>query len=241
MQKFKKTVVIGFVGSTLDQGKKPERWQRWRPTISLLMHDDLVVDELVLLHDRRNASLIAHLQQDAFEISPQTKITGHKVNIRDPWDFSDMYGALYDFVKSYPFDTDNNHYLLHITTGTHVAQICWYLLIDAHYLPAKLIQSSPTGKQQPEGEYRIIDLDLSRYAALTQRFEHEQSENWQQLKANIATKNKGFNQLIQEVELVATRSSAPILIMGATGVGKSHWQANLSTEKGKISSRWSIY
>ncbi len=222
MQKFKKTVVIGFVGSTLDQGKKPERWQRWRPTISLLMHDDLVVDELVLLHDRRNAGLIAHLQQDAFEISPQTKITGHKVNIRDPWDFSDMYGALYDFVKSYPFDTDNNHYLLHITTGTHVAQICWYLLIDAHYLPAKLIQSSPTGKQQPEGEYRIIDLDLSRYAALTQRFEHEQSENWQQLKANIATKNKGFNQLIQEVELVATRSSAPILIMGATGVGKSH-------------------
>ena len=66
MQKFKKTVVIGFVGSTLDQGKKPERWQRWRPTISLLMHDDLVVDELVLLHDRRNAGLIAHLQQDAF-------------------------------------------------------------------------------------------------------------------------------------------------------------------------------
>ena len=111
MQKFKKTVVIGFVGSTLDQGKKPERWQRWRPTISLLMHDDLVVDELVLLHDRRNAGLITHLQQDALEISPQTEITGHKVNIRDPWDFSDMYGALYDFVKSYPFDTENNHYL----------------------------------------------------------------------------------------------------------------------------------
>ena len=222
MQKTKKTVVIGFVGSTLDQGRKPERWQRWRPTMSLLMHEDLIIDELVLLHDRRNVGLIEYLKQDAVEISPQTQITGHKVNIRDPWDFSDMYGALYDFVKSYPFDVENNHYLLHITTGTHVAQICWYLLIDAHYLPAKLIQSSPTGKQQPEGEYRIIDLDLSRYAALTQRFEHEQSENWLQLKANIATKNKSFNQLIQEVELVATRSSAPILIMGATGVGKSH-------------------
>ena len=222
MQKFKKTVVIGFVGSTLDQGKKLDRWQRWRPTISLLMHEDLVIDELVLLHDRRNVSLIDHLRQDALEISPQTQITGHKVCIRDPWDFSDMYGALYDFVKSYSFDTENNHYLLHITTGTHVAQICWYLLVDAHYLPAKLIQSAPTGKQQPEGEYRIIDLDLSRYAALTQRFEHEQSENWQQLKANIATKNQNFNQMIQEVELVATRSSAPILIMGATGVGKSH-------------------
>ncbi|MDM1763228.1 MULTISPECIES: RNA repair transcriptional activator RtcR [unclassified Acinetobacter] len=222
MQKSKKTVVIGFVGSTLDQGKKEERWQRWRPTMSLLMHEDLLIDELVLLHDRRNKGLIDHLQQDAQQISPNTHISGHQVNIRDPWDFSDMYGALYDFVKSYPFDTENNHYLLHITTGTHVAQICWYLLVDAHYLPAKLIQSSPTGKQQPEGEYRIIDLDLSRYAALNQRFENEKTENWQQLKANIATKNQDFNQLIQEVELVATRSKATILIMGATGVGKSH-------------------
>ncbi|WP_010113330.1 RNA repair transcriptional activator RtcR [Acinetobacter sp. P8-3-8] len=241
MQNTKKTVVIGFVGSTLDQGKKPERWQRWRPTMSLLMHEDLIVDELVLLHDRRNTGLVEHLQRDALQLSPQTQVTGHKVNIRDPWDFSDMYGALYDFVKSYPFDVENNHYLLHITTGTHVAQICWYLLIDAHYLPAKLIQSSPTGKQQPEGEYRIIDLDLSRYAALTQRFEHEQSENWLQLKANIATKNKSFNQLIQEVELVATRSSAPILIMGATGVGKSHLAKQiyqLKKEKFHLSGRF---
>lgn len=221
IQKTKRTVVIGFVGSTLDQGKKEERWQRWRPTLSLLMHEDLLVDELVLLHDRRNTGLIEHLKGDALLLSPHTLVQGHRVLIRDPWDFSDMYGALYDFVKSYSFNTENNQYLLHITTGTHVAQICWYLLIDAHYLPAKIIQSSPTGKQQPEGEYRIIDLDLSRYAALTQRFEYEQSENWQQLKANIATKNKGFNQLIQEVERVATRSTAPILIMGATGVGKS--------------------
>ncbi len=29
----KKTVVIGFVGSTLDQGRKPDRWQRWRPNL----------------------------------------------------------------------------------------------------------------------------------------------------------------------------------------------------------------
>ncbi|RKG37335.1 RNA repair transcriptional activator RtcR [Acinetobacter rongchengensis] len=241
MQKSKKTVVIGFVGSTLDQGKKPERWQRWRPTMSLLMHEDLMIDEIVLLHDRRNTGLIQHLKQDALQLSPQTRITGQQISIRDPWDFSDMYGALYDFVKSYSFDVENNHYLLHITTGTHVAQICWYLLIDAHYLPAKLIQSSPAGKQQPEGEYRIIDLDLSRYAALTQRFEHEQSENWQQLKAHIATKNKNFNQLIQEVELVATRSSAPILIMGATGVGKSHLAKQiyqLKKEKFHLSGRF---
>jgi transcriptional regulatory protein RtcR len=218
----KKTIVIGFVGSTYDQGKQAERWQRWRPTMSLLMHEDLVIDELVLLHDHRSKTLVDFLRTDATQVSPHTTVTGIKITIRDAWDFSDVYGALYDFVKNYPFDTEKNNYLLHITTGTHVAQICWYLLIESNYLPAKLIQSSPTEKKCPEGKYSIIDLDLSRYDALNQRFENEQSANWQQLKANIATHNSAFNQLIQEVELVATRSSAPILIMGATGVGKSH-------------------
>lgn len=217
----KRTVVIGFVGSTVDQGKKDDRWQRWRPTMSLLMHDDLVIDDLVLLHDHRAKSLVNFLKEDIVQISPQTQVGGVKINLRDPWDFADVYGALYDFVKNYPFDTENYHYLLHITTGTHVAQICWYLLIEAGYLPAKLIQSSPNEDKTAQGQYRIIDLDLSKYDALNQRFESEQNANWQQLKANIATHNAAFNQLIEQVELVATRSSAPILIMGATGVGKS--------------------
>lgn len=218
----KRNVVIGFVGSTLDQGKRPDRWQRWRPTLSLLMHEDLIVDELILLHDRQHHNLVKFIEEDAKSLSPSTLVSGHRVSIRDPWDFAEVYGALYDFVKSAAFDTEKNNYLLHITTGTHVAQICWYLLVDANYLTAKLIQSAPNQNKTPEGEYRIIDLDLSRYDALKQRFEDEQQDNWQQLKANISTHNPNFNQLISEVELVATRSSAPILIMGATGVGKSH-------------------
>ncbi len=54
MAKAKKTIVIGFLGISLDQGRKPDRWQRWRPSMGLLMHEDLIVDELLLLHDRRN-------------------------------------------------------------------------------------------------------------------------------------------------------------------------------------------
>ncbi len=218
----KKTIVIGFIGTTLDKGSKPERWHRWRPTLSLLMHDDLQVDELHLLNDHRDNNLVKNIVKDSKQVSPNTQVTGHTVSIRDPWDFADVYGALYDFVRGYQFDTDNCDYLLHITTGTHVAQICWYLLIDAHYLPAKIIQSSPTKNRNASGKYRIIDLDLSRYDDLKQRFDDEQAENWQQLKSNIATANPQFNRLISEVELVATRSQAPILIMGATGVGKSH-------------------
>jgi sigma54-dependent transcription regulator len=36
---------------------------------------------------------------------------------------------------------------VHITTGTHVAQICWFLLTEARYLPASLLQTSPARKK----------------------------------------------------------------------------------------------
>lgn len=183
-----KTTVIGFVGSVMDKGNNDKRWLRWRPTLSLLMHDELQIDELVLLYDREHYGLLKQIKADTELLSPNTQITGKQISIKDPWDFSEVYGVLYDFVKSYQFN-DNCNYLLHITTGTHVAQICWYLLIDAHYLPAKIIQSSPIKSRQPQGEYRIIDLDLSQYDNLRVRFYNEQNKNWQTLKSNIATKN----------------------------------------------------
>jgi transcriptional regulatory protein RtcR len=34
---------------------------------------------------------------------------------------------LHDLARGYPFDPDAEEYLVHITTGTHVAQICLFL------------------------------------------------------------------------------------------------------------------
>ena len=75
----KQSLLVRFY---LDQ-RRPDRWQRWRPTISLLMHEDLLVDELVLLHDRQHHNLVKSIAADE-EISPQTEVSGHKVSIKDP-------------------------------------------------------------------------------------------------------------------------------------------------------------
>ncbi|MDE2422288.1 MAG: RNA repair transcriptional activator RtcR [Gammaproteobacteria bacterium] len=218
----KPTIVLGFVGSTFDQGYKEDRWLRWRPTVSLCMHEDLHIDELHLLYNPRDKRLVKQVTEDIAQVSPLTKVIGIPFTLRDAWDFAEVYGALYDWVRAFRFDPTKNDYLLHITTGTHVVQICWYLLLEAHYLPARILQSSPTDTRAPQGKYHLIDLDLSRYDSLRSRLEAEQQANWQQLKADIATRNPAFNRLITEVEKVATRSTAPILIMGATGAGKSH-------------------
>jgi transcriptional regulatory protein RtcR len=221
----KKTVVFGFLGTQLDYGGKgAARWERWRPTVSLCQQQDLVVDRLELLHDVRSRGLAERIRLDIESVSPETEVRRVEVEIRDPWDFEEVYTALHDLYRSYPFDTEHEDYLIHITTGTHVAQICWFLLAEARFLPARLLQTSPPRKSDTAdtaGTYKIIDLDLSRYNKIAQRFARDHVESLTFLKAGIATRNAGFNGTIEKIEQVAGRSRAPMLLVGPTGAGKS--------------------
>jgi len=214
-------VVLGLVGVHLDSKPGPERWERWRPTVSLFQHEDFLVDRLELLGSRKTWSVSEQVKADIESVSPETKVQLHALETNDPWDFEQVYGALHDFALAYPFDPEAEEYLLHITTGTHVNQICLFLLAESKHFPAKLIQTSPPTRKGP-GRYRIIDLDLSRYDLIARRFATEKQEGQTALKAGIDTKNPAFNQLIAEIEQVAIRSREPILLTGPTGAGKSH-------------------
>ncbi len=218
----KKLVVFGILGTTLDAGKGNARWERWRPTVALTQHEDLLVDRFELLHGSKDAELLGQVTADIAHVSPETKVVTHVMDFRDPWDFEHVYEKLHEFAKSYPFDPDREDCLVHITTGTHVAQICLFLLTEARYFPARLLQTSP-GDRKPQrpGNYAIIDLDLSKYDRLSARFKTEKAEAYSFLKSGIATKNDRFNALIERIEQVSIASRAPILLTGPTGAGKS--------------------
>ncbi|WKB51002.1 RNA repair transcriptional activator RtcR [Eleftheria terrae] len=219
----KRKVVIGFLGSQLDGGMGSGRWEKWRPTVSLVQHPDFVVDRIELLYTPRHAELMQTVSADIAQVSPDTRVRPAELELADPWDFGEVYGALYDWARSYTFRPDQEEYWAHITTGTHVAQICLFLLVESRFIPGVLLQSAPPKRQREgdPGSYTLIDLDLSRYDALAQRFEREQREAVSFLKSGIATRNARFNTLIEEVEQVAMRSRAPILFTGPTGAGKS--------------------
>ena len=220
----RKTVVIGFLGTQLDAGQGAGRWEKWRPTLSLVQHEDLVVDRLELLHTPRHGGLALQLQKDIATMSPETVVNLVAMDIADPWDFGEMYAALYDWARAYRFDPVHEQYWAHITTGTHVAQICMFLMVESRLLPGVLLQTSPPKKQVRgnAGSFTLIDLDLSRYDVLARRFEQAEVEALDFLKSGIATRNPQFNRLIEEIERVAVRSRAPILLTGPTGAGKSH-------------------
>jgi len=219
----KRKVVIGFLGTQVDSGLSPARWDKWRPTVSLAQHDELVVDRLELLHDVRNEALAHRVRDDITQLSPSTEVRLIEMNLTNPWDFGEVYGTLYDWVGRYAFDTEHEDYWAHITTGTHVVQICMFLLVEARFIPGVLLQSAPPrGRQgQGPGSYELIDLDLSRYDAINTRLNVATQDAVSFLKSGIATRNTRFNALIEEIERVAVQSKAPILLTGPTGAGKS--------------------
>ena len=218
----KRTVVIGLLGPVLDTGRGPERWERWRPTVSLCQHEHFVVDRFELLYNKTYENLRKVVAADIVAVSPETDVRCTEVGYINPWDFEDVYGALMDFARGQKFKPDEEDYFVHITTGSHVAQICLFLLTEARYLPGRLIQSVPPRKgTMAAGTFDVVDLDLSRYDKLATRFSAEARQSESVLKGGIATRNARFNALIEQIEQVVVGSRAPVLLMGPTGAGKS--------------------
>jgi transcriptional regulatory protein RtcR len=217
------TIIIGLLGSVMDAGFHQERWQKWRPTVSLCKQADLPVARFDLIYLKAHEDIGRCVAADIQRVSPATEVNLVLQELKNPWDFEEVYGALHDFALHYPFQPEKEDYLVHITTGTHVQQICLFLLTESRHFPARLVQTSPgePRRRGPEGKYSIIDLDLSKYDRIAARCQREASDAVSFLKSGIETRNPRFNQLIAQIEHVAIHAKEPILLMGPTGAGKS--------------------
>lgn len=211
--------LFGLFGTQMDSPAGAKRWSRWRPSMTLARRDDLLVDRFVLLGGTspRARTLIS----DWRRLSPETEVVPVDFEPEDPWDLEGVYAALLRAADALDHDPDGGELWVHITTGTHVMQICLFLLVEAGFLPGKLVQTSPPRRGQPDGGYALIDLDLARYDTIAARFAAQEQEGTAFLKAGIETRNAPFNKLIGEIEQVAVGSRAPILLTGPTGAGKS--------------------
>lgn len=239
-----KTIAISVLGTQKDAhgGKGAARWNTWRPTLGLVQQESLPIDELHLILNEEFRPLAEQVKADINSVSPETKVVFDIIQFKDPWDFEEVYGKFYDYAKSPCFHKERTNYYIHISTGTHVEQICLFLLAESRHLAAKLVQTSPKEghvrhSRDPKGTINVIDLDLSRYDKLAKRFELERQDDLSFLKQGIDTKNAAFNKLIETIERVAVRSADPILLTGPTGAGKSQLAKQiylLKKQSGKV-------
>jgi transcriptional regulatory protein RtcR len=222
----RKTVVIGLLGTTLDGGHTEARWSRWRPSVAICQQPELRIDRFELLVVGAASRLAQQVVDDIASVAPDVAVRPTSLAVADPWDFSEVYAALDRYAEAYPWRTASEDYHVHITTGTHVMQICLFLLCETRAMPAVLLQSSPVLRDQAArrsavGRIDVIDLDLAKYDRLAARFRARQARGASLLKAGIDTRNKAFNQMIDELEQVASRSRDPLLLTGETGTGKT--------------------
>ena len=239
-----KTTVVSVLGTQKDAhgGTGPQRWDTWRPTIGLVQQESLPIDELHLIFNLEYLPLANRIKADILTVSPETEVVFDIIQLKNPWDFEEVYEKFYNYAKQPSFHDEKVDYYIHMSTGSHVEQICLFLLAESRHLPAKLIQTTPKeghvrNSKDPKGTYTVIDLDLSRYDKLAKRFETERQDDLTFLKQGIDTKNQAFNRLIELIERVAVRSVDPILLNGPTGAGKTQLAKQiyqLKKQSGKI-------
>src|SRR5258708_34662597 len=97
----KKTVVLGLLGTTLDRWNREDRWEKWRPTISIFQHEDFLVSRMELLYAARDQYLADHVIKDIKTVSPETEVKGAHLEFKDAWDFEGVYATLHDVAKAY--------------------------------------------------------------------------------------------------------------------------------------------
>ncbi|MDO5565742.1 MAG: RNA repair transcriptional activator RtcR family protein, partial [Planctomycetia bacterium] len=241
----KPIVVYGQFGPLLDSrfNKEDEetRFKQWRPSIDILLDPKFPVARYHLLVQTNFYQDALPVIEDIKRISPHTKLVIEKLHYEDPWNFEEVYSQLFKMSEQATFCPEKEDYYVFISTGSHVSQICLFLLTESRHFPAKLLQSSPGPNNSSHGVRTIIDLDLSQYAQIATRFYQKQQSNLSHLKSGIPTRNAAFNAMMETLEHVCLHSSDPILICGESGTGKSNlakkiYELRLETRmiKGKL-------
>ncbi|WP_066805093.1 RNA repair transcriptional activator RtcR [Moraxella oblonga] len=214
-----KKVLISFLGTVLDDGFSQRRHHKWRPNVNV--HKVMAFERVELFIAPKYERLALQVVDDIKAINPNVEINLVQMPLNNPWDFGEVYEKLAEWADSYPFDIEQETYLTHITTGTHVAQICLFLLVESRQIPSLILQTAPPKGDKPDCGVEVIDLDLARYDALASRLDRVKNDALKFLKNDIETKNTAFNAMIGQIEAVAIGSNTPILLTGATGAGKS--------------------
>jgi transcriptional regulatory protein RtcR len=207
--------LVGFVGGSLDACTDLDRFTKWRPTLALVRHFQPA--RLHLLTVSVFAAVAEYTAADVRQICPGIEVTIHYLD--DPkWDFEGWFALLYDFARALPLDPAREDVLVNFTTGNFVMQICMFLLTEAHLLPGRLVMAIEPHRSGPP--ITVVDLNLGRYDRVAQRFAAAVLEGLTLLKGGVDTRNAAYNAQMEDLERVA-ESSAPILLLGPTGAGKS--------------------
>jgi transcriptional regulatory protein RtcR len=225
MNKPKRNIVFSLLG--LDRDMRINTTTQLERITSIFKHPEFPVWAFHVIYPSSSPEidmkdLVNKVLAGVSKISPGTVLEFHVVDFENPWDFKEVYAKLYGICEKFTFNLETQDYYFHITLGTHVQQICVYLLTESRRFPGKLLQTyglSPHRKNEYPG-YVILDshklpISIKEHSTM------EKLNNTTILKSGFVSVNKAYNNIIEDLREVTENSREPILLLGETGTGKS--------------------
>ncbi len=157
------------------------------------MNADFPVSTYELFYQKEYSELALRVKQNIEERS-MTKVRLHLVDFKAAMELRIRVCGIFRFFPKYQFDHENLEYFVNISTGTHVMQICLFLLAEAKFVPARLVQSTGDRKRVE------IDLRLERFDLIAHRFRKQEVDDVAFLKDDIETKNADIEKRIRRIQ-----------------------------------------
>ena len=238
-----------FMGSFA--GEPKNRNEIWRPSVALAQLKGLSFDEYYLLWDgaAKQAPLIEQVKKDINKVikdlGRNTKLTVSDLKISKPFETSDVYPKLYNYLSQHEFQRSDTEYYVNCTNGTTQMRNCLVLL--PHTGRIKACRIAPT----PWKDYRIRDRrcvegsyateDPSVFGKAYEDIDKKRTSNkvlrllLQGVITKDATKLKDIAHVLEEIMAIKDdnfRAKQVILITGETGVGKTQLAENIAAAFG---------
>lgn len=205
-----------------------ERETKWRQFIELLHLDDFPVHRLYLFINPTNRKHIRLFYAELKKANRSIRVTFIPVKTDNDFTVSDIrasYRFFSGFFSRFTFDAGMFDYYMYFSSGNLFAHaFMLILLINLHGLPLRIVHLRRELERDAGGRAwfaEIYEGKISRWVSEIGQYERDRSDALDFLKSSIKTGNAAFNALIRDIEHVAMHSSAPILLSGPTGSGKS--------------------
>jgi transcriptional regulatory protein RtcR len=215
-------VLIGFVDGRLEPGGARHRWDAWHQSMALAERENARVTRLEMLHTRGMGALSEQIRADLATVAPEVKVVLTPIDLADESELREVQDALREWTRRYPFNPQREQYWTPLCSDLEAAQLGLCLLLESPVIRGVMLQNTSGGTT-------AVGANLTRMGANGTMEQTPRRSSWSSGLTQVQTIGGGafvtrtarFAAMIEQIERVAMRSRAPVLLIGPTGVGKS--------------------
>jgi len=190
--------------------------------MALARREGVQVTRMELLHTRGQRALAERIRVDIARAAPRVQVSLTPIDLSDTAELNAVQEALREWARTYPFDAQREQYWTPLCSDLQAAQLGLCLLLESPVIRGVMMLNTPGGTTAVGANLVRLDADGTPEAALRRNGTMPSPTPVQAIGGGaFITRNARFAGMIEQIERVAMRSRAPVLLIGPTGVGKS--------------------